>query len=214
MKPEASEYLNVEITETNIKAKVVKNIKQELKFQKEKKFPICNLCGLRFKENYNMKRHVEQKICQRNQTKCKHCRKKFDTAVEETMHVNKGTCLECPLCKTTSKSYSSFIQHRLRHNLIKKHSCLECGKSFHTSGDFDRHIRAHSGDKPFTCVSCNKSFSESNNLRAHQKRHNGEKLYQCTCCDKAFYTRLHRKGSHRREVSYLYWVWKIIPVEV
>ena len=77
------------------KQKVLEHIKLEVDPKKEKKVPICNVCSKTLRDNYNLKKHVQQKICQRSQIKCEHSRKQFFKDLEETSHMNKGTCLEC-----------------------------------------------------------------------------------------------------------------------
>ena len=116
--PTAANQNEYEI-KTETKANVLEHIKQEINIRKENKAHICDVCGHKFRDSYNLKKHVEQKICQRNQNKCNLCRKKFGTLQEVTIHVNEGTCLECRLCETTSKSYASFIQHRTKHKSAK-----------------------------------------------------------------------------------------------
>ena len=90
----------------------VESITHKINTENKYKIYRCKHCSLCLKDSYNLKRHIEQKICVRNKF---NCRKKFDNITEEIVHVTKFNCLECLICKTTSKSYGSFIQHRLRH---------------------------------------------------------------------------------------------------
>ena len=145
-------------TQKEEESKGVENIRHKVKTKKIYEVHRCKHCRLSFKDSYNLKRHIKQNICVRNQFKCKYCRKKFDTITEEILHVTKMNCLDCLICKTTSKSYGSFIQHRLRHTTKKKHTCAECNKSFHGSGDFQRHKIIHTGELPFKCKRCDKEF--------------------------------------------------------
>ena len=164
-------------------SKEVKSIRHKVSTKKEYKiYTRCKHCSLSLKGSYNLKRHIKQNICIRKKFKCKYCRKKFNTVTEEIMHVTKLNCLDCIICKTTSKS---FIQHRLKHTNVKKYNC----KSFHASVDLRRHTRVHTGELPYKCGKCDRTFSTSNNMVAHQKRHEDLKPHQCLFCDKSFFTR-------------------------
>ena len=66
--PTAANQNEYEI-KTETKATVFEHIKQEVDIRKEKKAHICDVCCHKFRDSYNLKKHVEQKICQRNQNK-------------------------------------------------------------------------------------------------------------------------------------------------
>ena len=89
------------------------------------------------------KKTVMLQMSRKRMTKCKYCRKKVSNGIEETD--NKETCLKCPVCESTSKSYGGFIMHQRKHTTL--------------------------GENPFQCSICPKSFSLSGNLRKHVKNH-------------------------------------------
>ena len=104
--------INLDLKEESNRQDIVRD---KINTKIENKVYRCKHYSLSFKDSYNIKRHIEQKTCIRRKFKCKYCRKKLDTVTEEIIHVTIMNCLNCLICKTTSKSYGSFIQHRLKH---------------------------------------------------------------------------------------------------
>ena len=171
MKPGKAANQNGDTTKAIRKAKVLENIKLEIDLKKEKKVPICNVCSKTFRDNYNLKKHVQQKICQRSQIKCEHCRKQFFKDLEDTSHMNKGTCLEC---------------QQKRHAGEKLHTCKVCEKVFYLKSKLQGHAKVHVGEKSYTCTECGKLFTSKTNLMSHKKSHGDKESYECTKCEKAF----------------------------
>ena len=171
MNPGNAANQNGDTTKTIRKAKVLENIKLEIDLKKEKKVPSCNVCSKTFRDKYNLKKHVKQKTCQRNQNKCKHCRKQFYTDLEETFQLNKGTCLEC---------------HQKRHEGEKPHTCKVCERVFDSKSELKGHAKVHVGEKSYTCTECGKLFTSNTDLMSNKKSHGDQESYKCSICEKVF----------------------------
>ena len=150
----------------------------------------------------------EKRLASDANTSVRNAGKKFDNVADEIKHVSKIICLDCLICQTSSNSYGSFIQQRLKHTTEKIHSFEECNESFYCSGDFQWqlkyhfnlenvishflhqtifwHKKRHEDWIPHLCTFCFKSFFSKSEINGHILVHIGNKPHSCSECGKTF----------------------------
>ncbi|XP_038139472.1 zinc finger and BTB domain-containing protein 41 [Cyprinodon tularosa] len=140
-------------------------------------FP-CEICGRKFNDTGNKKRHIE----------CTHGGKR------------KWTCF---VCGKSVRERTTLREHLRIHSGEKPHLCSICGQSFRHSSSYRLHLRVHHDDKRYECDECGKTFIRHDHLTKHQKIHSGEKAHQCEECGKCFrrhdHLTVHYKSVHLGE---------------
>ncbi|XP_028988923.1 zinc finger and BTB domain-containing protein 41 [Betta splendens] len=140
-------------------------------------FP-CEICGRKFNDTGNRKRHIE----------CTHGGKK------------KWTCY---VCGKSVRERTTLSEHLRIHSGEKPHLCSICGQRFRHGSSYRLHLRVHHDDKRYECDKCGKTFIRHDHLTKHQKIHSGEKAHQCEECGKCFrrhdHLTVHYKSVHLGE---------------
>lgn len=113
----------------------------------------CDLCGVSFGANDELKAHVATHIGL-SPLQCPSCNKIFTQkgalVRHMPMHTGKAPFIcHLPLCQKRFIHYSSYHMHRLGHEGIKDKKCEECGGLFISNSHLRRHQRIHSGEKPY-----------------------------------------------------------------
>ncbi|KAI2658082.1 hypothetical protein H4Q32_009551 [Labeo rohita] len=138
---------------------------------------ICKLCGMEYRQNISLVRHM-----------------RIHTG--EAPHV-------CELCGRAFRRKDWLQLHRSIHTgnkrkLVKSFSCHECGKKFTGSTALQSHLYKHRGERPFACVHCGKTFYSQTNLKRHQvDSHSDGKPFSCPVCGSGF-SRLFSLEKHMR----------------
>ncbi|XP_066278820.1 uncharacterized protein [Branchiostoma lanceolatum] len=118
--------------------------------------PACELCGRRFNQISDLKRHL---------------------------HTHTGTePYRCQLCGRGFLRRSDLSTHLRFHNKVKPFQCALCDKTYYQSGDLKRHIRrSHEQTKDLACPLCEKMCATERSLRTHLRaQHNSVLMPQHT----------------------------------
>ncbi|XP_078589098.1 uncharacterized protein LOC144869564 [Branchiostoma floridae x Branchiostoma japonicum] len=110
--------------------------------------PACELCGKRFNQMSDLRRHF---------------------------HTHTGTePYRCQLCGRGFLRRSDLSTHLRFHNKAKPFKCALCNKTYYQSGDLKRHIRrSHEQTADLPCPLCEKMCATERSLRTHLRaQHN------------------------------------------
>lgn len=154
----------------------------------EQKLYRCGLCGVTFKEKFNLLRH-EKRHTGEKPYKCEICRASFPRKGSLKRHFRTHTGEKLHSCMSCDKTFaykSSLVQHYKWHAGEKPYECYDCGKTFTRKNTLIQHIPLHTGEKPFECNYCNSVFSRKVRLLHHIWQHNGDWPYKCSYCAKGF----------------------------
>ena len=170
------------------------------------KFP-CDLCGKRFKQKIQMKRHQEQVHSDEQPFQCNRCDRKFKNEFSWKRHqendeiheklANWTPFISCNICGKQFERRRKWCldQHMLTHEENKRFQCHICEKWFRSSGYLTQHMKACSGLKEEECAFCGKRFAKKSVLLNHERLHTGDKPFQCRICDERFRTH-HNYSNH------------------
>ena len=116
----------------------------------------CDVCGLSFQTNQNLKTHVKSVHENISDFKCHHCGKSFVTKANLGIHIEKIHLNSAPpkLPKSNDKT------------------CEQCGKEFigpKSKRDFDRHMKSHEKPKIIACDICKQTFPWKSYLEKHMR---------------------------------------------
>ncbi|XP_041347485.1 zinc finger protein 626-like [Gigantopelta aegis] len=141
---------------------------------------LCPTCGIRFKHNTSLQRHVDQ------------------------VHNNKPQ-FSCDLCNSGFMTKENLDGHKVKkHNFHKQFLCGGCGAEFTFKKNLKYHEEKVCGKRDtsgfaFTCHLCPKAFKSKKNLKQHVHGHN-EPTFTCEHCDKVFKWRSslnqHMRANH------------------
>ena len=189
----------------------------------------CGLCVLTFRQNSQLKRHMERHHMVTAAVKeytCDECGKEFVQNHTLQKHLllahSGGRRFQCEKCDMGFSDEASLSKHERAHE--EGLQCSECGKWFTHKRSLGRHMMMHNTQKVFSvndaekmyrttaekkpdrimfkCDECDRAFSTENQLTRHvTAKHSGEKPYVCDLCggDKAFRTSSKLK-CHVRQV--------------
>ncbi|XP_035671688.1 zinc finger and BTB domain-containing protein 18.3-like [Branchiostoma floridae] len=110
--------------------------------------PACELCGKRFHQMSDLRRHV---------------------------HTHTGTePYRCQLCGRGFLRRSDLSTHLRFHNKAKPFQCALCNKTYYQSGDLKRHIRrSHEQTADLACPLCEKMCATERSFQTHLRaQHN------------------------------------------
>ena len=127
---------------------------------KRKRTYECDVCEKRFRDSYNLKKHVH-------------------------IHTNEKP-YECDVCEKRFNESGNLKRHMRIHTNENPYQCDVCEKRFRQSGHLKTHMRIHTNEKPYECDVCDKAFRTSGGLTQHKRIHTKEKPYECHVCDKSF----------------------------
>lgn len=146
----------------------------------------CTICSKRFKDNYDLKRHIT------------------------TVHEHTSDFV-CDICDKRLRSKKSMRKHMIQFHMSQlAMQCPECGRPFGDKSRLTRHLKVHKrarGEyieevKKEECTICKKLFANSTHLKQHMGKHSDERQFKCSMCPAAFNfhssMRNHEKKVHER----------------
>ncbi|XP_022214655.2 zinc finger protein 724 [Drosophila obscura] len=113
--------------------------------QRQRSPHVCDVCGRRFSEAYNLRIHKM-------------------THTDEKPHV-------CDGCGKGFRQLNKLRIHYVTHTPDRPHKCDICGKGFRYANYLAVHRRLHTGEKPYSCLvkECDLSFHSIHARRIHTK---------------------------------------------
>ena len=155
---------------------------------------LCTYCGNKFKQNYELERHIRNI---HSYIQCSICNEevKFGYPYKKHMALNHdGEIFMCSFCEKKFYSKKRLKDHvELVHEMKKSCVCSFCGKLFKLKRNMNMHIKTvHEGKvkvkKCLKCLKCDFTCSGSNpqTLRKHMERVHEGKIYYCSQCPEQF----------------------------
>nr|XP_054766711.1 myoneurin-like [Lytechinus pictus] len=160
----------------------------------------CDICGARFIQSINLKRHILSYHKDGEPYACSVCGKKFRVLVYLKSHEithSKDRPFQCEACGAMFKRKSDLRSHRRVHNSEKPYGCSICHTKFKTTNDLKAHMLIHDDQKPHVCNQCGASFKRSGHLNRHAKIHTKSRPFACDQCGAQF-NRKENLRSHQR----------------
>eukprot|EP00188_Purpureofilum_apyrenoidigerum_P000974 Plantae.Rhodophyta-Purpureofilum_apyrenoidigerum.ctg14959.p1 GENE.Plantae.Rhodophyta-Purpureofilum_apyrenoidigerum.ctg14959~~Plantae.Rhodophyta-Purpureofilum_apyrenoidigerum.ctg14959.p1 ORF type:complete len:329 (-),score=41.79 Plantae.Rhodophyta-Purpureofilum_apyrenoidigerum.ctg14959:516-1403(-) len=103
----------------------------------------CELCGMKFKRGYDVKRHTK------------------------SVHEKRKDCI-CPFCRKGFSQTGHLNEHVRVSHVGSALACLECDKTFGAQSKLDRHVRSvHLNLRQFKCDMCPKEYKDKSALKHH-----------------------------------------------
>lgn len=155
--------------------------KKKLESEKKHRVYPCNQCFREFKNNCDLKRHIDSTHLKLRPYKCEQCDATFALLGNLKKHIGyvhfnlkrvekKVTCQVCG--KIYSSSYCLTIHMSAMHLAEKNYQCEYCGMNFAWKRCYERHINSiHLQLKNYKCETCGMSFARKEHLKTHEKRH-------------------------------------------
>ncbi|XP_050507755.1 zinc finger protein 345-like isoform X3 [Diabrotica virgifera virgifera] len=148
----------------------------------------CHVCSKEFTQNDHFRCHqLEHSV---KPFECELCGKKFKKEYQMTHHhmvVHFGIRpYKCDLCPKICVRSDDLKKHRRVHNGDKPHKCTICPQEFVRKWGLRMHMLRHTGDKPAKCEVCSKEFKYVYRLNQHMYVHSKEKPFKCNICSKEF----------------------------
>ena len=177
---------------TNIQIAEITHQKKKMgrKNNAESRF-VCDICGLKYSRNFNLRRHKENVHVQNAVTiSCPFCPSTFTRQDNLTQHIkyvhNNLGSNRCPVCgKQFAREHTMKEHISVQHMHIKKYQCLKCGKLFGYPWSLYNHVRVkHECDGAFKCYYCSKVFATIKCLRNHVLSIHEGVRYKCKICNK------------------------------
>uniref|UniRef100_A0AAV2MM01 Uncharacterized protein n=1 Tax=Knipowitschia caucasica TaxID=637954 RepID=A0AAV2MM01_KNICA len=147
-----------------------------------KKFA-CKECGLRFRDEEWLVRHME-------------------------IH-DSARPFHCEICDKRFSQQFAYDSHKRIHTDERPYPCTVCNHSFKHRSNLRFHMRTHTGEKPFSCPICFQGFTRNSSVRRHVEGHKGynrgplegaTQPFICSICGFGFNTKLnllYHKRSHK-----------------
>ncbi|KAK4037765.1 zinc finger protein 2 isoform X2 [Daphnia magna] len=160
----------------------------------------CELCGKRFKTNFELKKHLDKHPSEDNPLpyQCKYCDSRFPDKAQQithsnTLHANEGEYV-CHICGKKVKTETALENHVKSHSGIRDLKCHICDAAFASRYTLNAHVKRHAITEPlFSCPYCGKGSKSKANLEQHIRIHTGVRPYSCSVCNAAFKHRSHLK---------------------
>ena len=152
---------------------------------------VCDICGLKYSRNYNLRRHKENAHGGNViQISCPFCPSTFSRHDNLTQHIkfihNNLGCHQCNFCgKQFARKHTMEEHVNVQHLKVKKYQCVKCSKVFGYPWSLYNHVRVkHECDGAFKCYYCTKVFSTIKNLRNHVLSIHEGVRYKCKICNR------------------------------
>jgi len=148
----------------------------------QEKKHICEHCGKGFKDNQNLKNHVQYVHFKIKRFSCEICEK---SGIEKSF-----------------THFQGLKEHIIAlHTHVRPISCDKCDKTFKLQQSLLKHVRnVHEGVRPHECKLCPKTFFLSNDLKKHVERIHEHKREVCPHCGLLFSKlKQHVKRAHTAE---------------
>lgn len=165
----------------------------------------CQICYRRFKDENGLKAH-QQRIYMPKRHVCSICGLKFAQPGEckrhERDHQNVEKTFKCEQCPKSYTNMDLLKAHVKRHSAKREFMCNICGQSYLQKHNLLGHMLMHEGKLPFECDICKKAFRVKAKMVYHKRVHSGERPYPCRYCNMAFAdstNRLRHEMSHTGE---------------
>ncbi|XP_034238234.1 gastrula zinc finger protein XlCGF49.1-like isoform X2 [Thrips palmi] len=131
----------------------------------------CDVCGLVFRLNSSLQRHLCREHYTYKAFKCEECGKEFGHN-SDLMHHKRSVHAKvrpfvCQICDERFTTNVVLMRHVNIHFELKLNECKVCGAKFSHSGSLYNHMKIHSDKREYECHSCGKSYK----LKSHLKNH-------------------------------------------
>ena len=150
---------------------------------------VCDICGLKYSRNFNLRRHKENVHAQNSESiTCPQCSSTFTRNDNLKAHIkyvhNNLGCKSCPMCgKLFTREHTLKDHISVQHLNVRKYQCVKCGKCFGYPFSLFNHVRVkHECDGAFKCYYCSKVFATIKLLRNHVLSIHEGVRYKCKIC--------------------------------
>lgn len=150
---------------------------------------MCQICGLSFKDQNRLKKHITRSHIG---NRCTICKKTFDALHKLVKHKQRFhgqiKLHECSLCSEKFlNSYQVKVHmgkvHNVEKYLIK---CGQCPKVCTTKGAMLLHVQSLHSEVRYQCNLCDYTAGIKWLIKLHKRKHFGLKEYSCSICERNF----------------------------
>ena len=172
---------------------------------------ICNLCGMKFKTQAALQRHIRFHDVEKP-FQCEKCGKAYKDKGTLRLHLKthgdknakkgeKTAKFSCKICVKNFKSSLELLSHReIKHKSEKQpYTCHICENSYSDRRGLKNHLSTHK-DKSFPCQVCPKNFATLKSFKVHMRLHedsNMAKPFTCSICNRGFNKKEYLTNHHR-----------------
>ncbi|KAM9761767.1 uncharacterized protein ACNS7B_004086 [Menidia menidia] len=150
--------------------------------------PLCETCGVRMKNRYQVAKHRELHSGKKHI--CPVCHKSFNLRSSLSAHSKNHREPQMPSCQICKKQFprEELALHMETHAEVRTFVCDVCGQSFLTRQSLSAHTVSHraSDRAVHTCQRCRKTFLHEHQLLAHLGAHSREGSLSCETCGRTF----------------------------
>lgn len=150
---------------------------------------MCQMCGLSFKDQIRLKRHITNSHVG---FRCTICKKTFSALHKLAKHKQRFhghvKLHECNLCSEKFLSSYQVKVHMGKVHNVEKYiiKCEHCPKVCTTKGAMLLHVQSLHSEIRYQCDLCDYTAGIKWLIKLHKRKHFGLKEYSCSICERQF----------------------------
>eukprot|EP00058_Branchiostoma_floridae_P002477 XP_002587965.1 hypothetical protein BRAFLDRAFT_87360 [Branchiostoma floridae] len=145
---------------------------------------LCTVCKTSYKEEEDLRRHLEELHHFKDLQKCLYCAEFLPTRFHMNAHIrllHEARRSWCHQCHKTITPFHSLATHRRLTHGERKLRCEECGAMFKSMVSLKAHLLRHRGTNSCLCDYCGKRFNCKKELQGHVAKVHDPALKRHVC---------------------------------